>query len=79
MQIINMKTVVAKDSQTLVDVVLTHCGTIEALMEVAIYNRIPADSDINVGDIVVIPDGTPIVAKVVEYFADNKIDVSTKP
>lgn len=74
-----MKTVIAKDSQTLVDLVLTHCGTIEALAMVAIYNNLPADTDLTVGTEVIIPEGTPTAAKVVEYFLDNKIDLSTKP
>lgn len=73
-----MKTIIASSGQTLMDIVLTHCGTIEALMDVAIYNKLPADSEMNVGDAVVIPDGVPIVADVVEYFSEHKINVSTK-
>ena len=73
-----MKTIIAASGQTLMDIVLTHCGTIEALMDVAIYNNLPADSEMNIGDEIVIPDGVPVVADVVEYFSEHNINISTK-
>ena len=63
--------------QSLLDIALQECGTVEALIALCADNNLSITEDLSVGQILQI-DGAKIVNKaVVQYYRDNNITLAT--
>lgn len=72
-----MMEIIALHNQTLADIAVRHCGTIEALADIAILNNISITNDLNAGQIIQIPSKDYGNQEVVNYFATNKVEPAT--
>lgn len=69
--------ITALHNQTLLDVAIRHCGTVQAVVDIAILNNISITDDLIPGQIILIPSKDYGFQEVVNFFALNKIDPAT--
>ena len=69
--------IIVLDNQTLLDIAIRHCGTIEALTDIAILNNISITSDLFPGQTIEIPNKDYGFQEVVNYFEINKVNPAT--
>lgn len=69
--------IIALHNQTLLDIAIRHCGTVEAVVDIAILNNISITDDLIPGQIILIPDKDYGNQEVINYFNANKIDPAT--
>jgi hypothetical protein len=69
--------IIALHNQTLADITIRHCGTIEALADIAILNNISITTDLYAGQIIQIPLKDYGNQEVVNYFVANKVEPAT--
>lgn len=72
-----MTQIVALNNQTLLDVAIRHCGTVEAIVEIAILNNISITDDLAPGQLIQIPVKDYGNQEVVNYFTLNKVEPAT--
>ena len=65
------------NNQTLLDVAIRHCGTVEAVAAIAILNNISITQDLVPGQLLELPDKNYGYSEVVNYLAINKKDPAT--
>ncbi|MEG3977312.1 hypothetical protein QT970_22205 [Microcoleus sp. herbarium8] len=65
------------DNQTLMDVAIRHCGTIEALTDIAILNNISITAELVAGQSIEMPNKDYGFQEVVNYFTVNKVNPAT--
>jgi LysM repeat protein len=65
--------IVVLNNQTLKDVAVRYCGTVEALAEIAILNNISITQDLVPEQILEIPNTDYDNQEVINYFNTNKI------
>ncbi len=73
-----MNTITAGQHQTLLDLAIMSCGTLEASMALAKINNISITDAITVGQVFTIPQDFPIDNLVLNQIQENKIVVGTK-
>jgi hypothetical protein len=66
-----------RDNQTLVDVALQTCGTMEALSYIARANDIAPSAVPDAGTVLIIPDNAPTDPVVLKVIADKKLMIAT--
>jgi spore germination protein YaaH len=71
-----MQTIVLYN-QTLADIAIRFCGTIEAIADIAILNSISITDDLVPGQIILIPVKDYNYQEVINFFSVNKIDPAT--
>ena len=69
--------ITALHNQTLLDVAIRHCGTVQAVVDIAILNNISITDDLIPGQIILISSKDYGFQEVVNFFALNKIDPAT--
>lgn len=69
--------ITALHNQTLLDVAIRHCGTVEAVADIAILNNISITQDLIPGQLIELPNKDYGNQEVVNFFASNKIDPAT--
>lgn len=69
--------IIVLDNQTLLDIAIRHCGTIEALTDIAILNNISITSELFPGQTIEIPNKDYGFKEVVNYFDINKVNPAT--
>lgn len=72
-----MTQIIVLNNQTLADISIRYCGTIEALAEIAILNNFSITDDLVPGQLIQIPVKDYGYQEVINYFAVNKIDPAT--
>lgn len=66
------------NSQTLQDIAIQYCGTLEALFDIALLNNISVTQELSPGQILNIPKVDYGFQEVVNYFSINKIEPATE-
>lgn len=66
--------VTALHNQTLLDVAIRHCGTVQAVADIAILNNISITDDLIAGQFILIPQKDYGNQEVINYFISNKIE-----
>lgn len=64
-------------NQSLLDVAIRHCGTVEAVADIAILNNISITEDLIPGQLIELPLKDYGNQEVINYFSVNKIDPAT--
>lgn len=72
-----MKQITVLNNQSLFDVAIRYCGTVEAIAEIAILNNLSITDDLIPGQIVQIPLTDYGNQEVINYFSTNKVDPAT--
>ncbi|MCC9072448.1 hypothetical protein LNQ49_12730 [Flavobacterium sp. F-65] len=72
-----MTQIIALNNQNLLDVAIRHCGTAEAVAEIAILNNISITDDLYPGQPIRIPAKDYGTQEVINYFISNKIEPAT--
>lgn len=72
-----MKTITVLNNQSLLDIAIRHCGTIEAITDIAILNNLSITNELSPGEIIKIPDYDYGYQNVVNFFEDNKKEPAT--
>jgi hypothetical protein len=72
-----MKQITALNNQSLPDIAIRHCGTVEAVTDIAILNNISITQELIPGQLIQIPSKDYGNQEVVNYFAANKIEPAT--
>lgn len=70
--------IIVLNNQTLLDVAIRHCGTVEAVADIAILNNISITEDLVPGQLIELPKKDYGNQDVVNFFSDNKIDPATE-
>lgn len=70
-------TIIVLYNQTLSDVSIRYCGTVEAITEIAILNNISITSELFPGQTIEIPNKDYGFKEVVNYFDINKVNPAT--
>lgn len=65
------------NNQTLFDVAIRHCGTVEAAAAIAIINNVSITQDLLPGQLLELPTQYYGNVETVNYFKTNKIDPAT--
>lgn len=71
-------TVTVQHNQTLLDVVVQHCGTLEATMQVMLANNRSLTDLPQPGEQLNIPDGTITNPPNISYYEGNNITIATR-
>ena len=66
--------ITALHNQTLLDIAIRHCGTIEAVVDIAVLNNISITDDLVSGQLIALPSKDYGSKEVINYFVTNKID-----
>lgn len=69
--------IIALNNQTLLDVAVRHCGTVDAITEIAILNNLSITADLIPGQLIQIPSTDYRNQEVINYFSANNIDPAT--
>ncbi|SHG98205.1 hypothetical protein SAMN05443549_109108 [Flavobacterium fluvii] len=69
--------IIALHNQTLSDIAIRHCGTMEAVAEIAILNNMSITDDPIPGQLIAIPAKDYGNQEVINYFSANKVDPAT--
>jgi hypothetical protein len=69
--------IIALHNQTLSDISVRHCGTIEALVAIAILNNISPTAELIPGQLIQIPLKDYGNQEVINYFVVNKVEPAT--
>lgn len=69
--------IIALNNQTLSDIAVRHCGTIEAVADIAILNNISITDNPAPGQIITLPNKDYGYQEVINYFRENKTDPAT--
>jgi hypothetical protein len=69
--------ITALNNQSLLDVAIRHCGTVEAVVDIAILNNISITDDLVPGQLIALPAKDYGNQEVINYFSGNKIDPAT--
>lgn len=69
--------ITALNNQTLLDIAIRHCGTVEAVADIAILNNISITDDLIPGQLIELPSKDYGSQEVVNFFEVNKIDPAT--
>ena len=69
--------ITALHNQTLLDVAIRHCGTVEAVADIAILNNISITDDLIPGQLILIPLKDYGNQEIINYFSVNEIDPAT--
>lgn len=64
-------------NQSLLDVAIRHCGTAEAVVDIAILNNISITADLIPGQLITLPVKDYGFQEVVNFFSVNKVDPAT--
>lgn len=70
-------TITALLNQTLLDVAIRHCGTVEAVADIAILNNISITDDLVPGQLIALPAKDYGNQEVINFFSANKVDPAT--
>lgn len=70
--------ITVKDRQTLEDISVQYCGTLEAVVELAAMNGLSVTAALSDGQILEVPDRAP-AARVVERYRVKRIEPATEP
>lgn len=65
------------NNQTLLDIAIRHCGTVEAVAYIAILNNISITQELIPGQLIELPSKDYGNQEVINYFSANKIDPAT--
>lgn len=69
--------IIALHNQTLSDIAIRHCGTMEALADIAILNNISITENPTPGQLIELPTKDYGNQEVINNFSANKIDPAT--
>jgi hypothetical protein len=69
--------ITALNNQSLLDVAIRHCGTVEAVVDIAILNNISITDDLVPGQLIALAVKDYGNQEVINYFSGNKIDPAT--
>jgi hypothetical protein len=72
-----MKQITVLNNQTLLDVAIRHCGTVAAVVTIAILNNISVTDELTPGQLITIPKIGYGYQEVIDYFNQNKIEPAT--
>lgn len=72
-----MKTVTVLNNQSLLDVAIRHCGTIEAVTDIALLNGISITKELIPGQSLDLPSKDYGSQEVINFFVNNKMDPAT--
>jgi hypothetical protein len=72
-----MKQITALNNQNLLDIAIRHCGTVEAITDIAILNNISITDELVPGQIIIIPAKDYGSQNVVDFFVVNKKEPAT--
>lgn len=72
-----MMQITALHNQSLLDVAIRHCGTVEAVLDIAILNNISVTGELIPGQVIELPNNDYGFQEVVNFFAANNIDPAT--
>ncbi len=73
-----MNNIIVKPNQTLFDIVLMACGTMEGAMEIAEANGLGISDSVSVGQSINIPDRVVANSKILSSIKESKIVFGTK-
>ena len=73
-----MNTIIVKPNQTLLDVIIMSCGTIECAMDFAAVNGRSISDVVTVGQTLTVPEEIIADKAALKYISDNKIVLGTK-
>jgi hypothetical protein len=65
------------NSQSLLDVAIRHCGTVQAVVDIAILNNISITADLVPGQLIELPSKDYGNQEVINFFVINNIDPAT--
>lgn len=69
--------ITALHNQSLLDVAIRHCGTVEAVLDIAVLNNISITDDLILGQLIELPNKDYGSQEVINFFETNKIDPAT--
>lgn len=69
--------VTALHNQTLLDIAIRHCGTVEAVADIAILNNIGITVDLVPGQRIAVPAKDYGNQEVINYFRSNNLEPAT--
>ncbi|URC13939.1 hypothetical protein [Flavobacterium sp. B183] len=72
-----MTKITVLNNQSLLDVAIRHCGTIEAIADIALLNGISITRELVPGQILNIPFRDYGNQEVINFFVNNKMDPAT--
>lgn len=72
-----MKTITVLNNQSLLDIAIRHCGTIEAITDIAILNNLSITDELTPGQTLKMPLKDYGSQNVVNFFQDNKKEPAT--
>lgn len=72
-----MRQIIALHNQSLLDVAIRHCGTVEAITDIAILNNISITDELVPGQLITIPAKDYGYQNVVDFFEVNKKQPAT--
>lgn len=72
-----MTQIVALNDQTLLDVAIRHCGSMDALVDISILNNMSITENPKAGQIILLPTKDYGNQEVVNYFVLHKIEPAT--
>jgi len=72
-----MSQITVLNNQSLIDVAIRHCGTVEAVLDIAILNNVGITQELVPGQILELPNKDYGYQEVVNYFEINKKEPAT--
>ena len=70
-----MNKAVVQQGQSILDVAIQQCGSVESILDMAALNSISVTDDLNAGASLVMPDAKD--GKVVSYYSVNRVTPAT--
>lgn len=65
------------NNQTLLDIAIRHCGTVEAVADIAILNNVSITADLVPGQLIELLKKDYGNQEVINYFSTNKVEPAT--
>ena len=69
--------IIALHNQTLLDIAIRHCGSIDAVIDIAVLNNVSITDDLAPGLILEIPNNDYGAQEVINYFDINQLQPAT--
>lgn len=72
-----MQTIIVLDNQSLLDIAIRYCGTVEAVVAIAVLNNVSVTAELVPGKILQVPEQDYGYREIVAYYQDNKLQPAT--
>lgn len=69
--------IIALHNQTLLDIAIRHCGTVEAVLDIAVLNNVSITDDLVPGQLLNLPTKDYGAQEVINFFELNQMEPAT--